>query len=43
MVSSSLCITVKRIVQTVLFSRNIVWISAWIKSKTDLQTRLGVI
>lgn len=36
----SLCITVNRIVQTVLFSRNIVGISAWIKSKTDLQTWL---
>lgn len=38
---SSLCITVNRIVQTMLFSRNIVGISAWIKSKTDLQTWLG--
>lgn len=36
----SLCITVNRIVQTVLFSRNIVRVSAWIKSKTDLQTWL---
>ena len=40
MFPSSLCVTVNRIVQTVLFSRNIVWISAWIK-KTELQTWLG--
>lgn len=36
----SLCITVNRIVQTLLFSRNKIWISAWIKRKTDLQTGL---
>lgn len=38
MFSSSLWVTVNRIVQTLLFSRNIVWISAWIKRKTDFQT-----
>lgn len=37
MFPSALCVTVNRIVQTVLFSRNVVWISAWIK-KTELQT-----